>query len=153
MGEVGNLWLRGDNVMLGYHNAKEATDKILKDGWLNTGDLSSMDAKGNLFIRGRSKDIIIRNGINIYPQEVENILMSHPKVFKAAVIGRDEAIAGQVPIAFVAVKDKNKDMEVRLRSLCAKSLASYKIPRKIVCLDDLPMSATGKIDKKQLKAN
>jgi long-chain acyl-CoA synthetase len=151
VGEVGNLWIRGDNIMLGYYNAKEETDKILKNGWLNTGDLSSFDKDGKLSVRGRSKDVIIRNGINIYPQEIENVLMSHTMVFKAAVVGREEVISGQVPIAFVAIKGKQENMEARLRNLCKNNLAAYKIPRKFVCLDDLPMSVTGKIDKKKLE--
>lgn len=149
---VGTLWVRGDNIMMGYYKASEATEKVLQNGWLNTGDLASFDIYGNLAITGRSKDLIIHKGLNIYPQEVENILMSHPQVFKAAVVGREESVAGQVPIAFVAVKDKDRlsDIESRLRTLCASSLASYKIPRKFICVDDLPMSPTGKVDKKQL---
>ena len=138
--------------MMGYYKAPEATAAVLQDGWLNTGDLSSFDVYGNLAITGRSKDLIIHKGLNIYPQEVENVLMSHPQVFKAAVIGREESVAGQVPIAFVAVKDKDslRDIESKLRALCASSLALYKIPRKFICVDDLPMSSTGKVDKKQL---
>ena len=149
-GQTGNLWIRGDNIMLGYYNAQEETDKVLKDGWLNTGDLATFDKFGNFAINGRTKDVIIHKGFNIYPQEVENILMSHPLVFKAAVIGREESVSGQVPIAFVAVKQNERYLEAQLRTLCARSLASYKIPRKIICLEDLPMSPTGKVDKKKL---
>ncbi|MBU1008026.1 AMP-binding protein [Candidatus Dependentiae bacterium] len=150
-GEIGDLWVRGDNVMLGYYKAPEETAKVLKDGWLNTGDLASFDENGNLAIQGRSKDLIIHKGFNIYPQEVENVLMSHPAVFKAAVIGRNEAVVGQVPIAFIATRDDKDRIEQSLRALCSDNLASYKIPRKFICLDDLPMSPTGKIDKKQLQ--
>ena len=151
--KVGTLWIRGDNIMLGYYKSKDATDLILKDGWLNTGDLSTMDSMGNLIVQGRSKDLIIRNGINIYPQEVENVLMRHPEVFKVAVIGRDEAVSGQVPIAFVAVRSPEKGFEAKLRFLCASNLASYKIPRKFICMEDLPMNSTGKIDKKRLRGD
>jgi len=148
--EIGTLWIRGDNVMLGYYNASEATAKVLKDGWLNTGDLASIGKDGNLAIRGRSKDLIIHKGFNIYPQEVENVLMSHPAVFKAAVVGHDEAVSGQVPIAFVAARGELDHVEKTLRALCSNNLASYKIPRRFICLDDLPMSPTGKVDKKKL---
>jgi len=150
-GQIGTLWVRGDNVMLGYYKAPKDTAKVLKDGWLNTGDLASLDQNGNLAIQGRSKDLIIHKGFNIYPQEVENVLMSHPSVFKAAVIGRQESVVGQVPIAFVATRDDKELVESALRSLCANNLATYKIPRKFICVDDLPMSPTGKVDKKKLE--
>lgn len=149
-GDVGLLWINGANVMLGYYKADQATDDALKDGWLNTGDLASVDATGRLAIRGRVKDIIIHKGFNIYPAEVENVLLKYPSVIKAAVIGQDEPVSGQVPIAFVALRAPEDGLEDRLRELCAHNLATYKIPRKIICLDDLPMNATGKIDKKKL---
>lgn len=149
-GQIGTLWIRGDNVMLGYYKSPEATAKVLREDWLSTGDLASIDKEGNLAIRGRSKELIIHKGFNIYPQEVENILMSHPAVFKAAVIGKEESVVGQVPIAFVAARGDKDRVERSLRMLCRDNLATYKIPRKFVCLDDLPMSPTGKIDKKQL---
>lgn len=147
---IGALWIKGDNIMMGYYNAPDATAHVLQHGWLNTGDLGSLDLHGNLAIRGRTKDIIIHKGFNIYPAEIENVLMMHPAVFKAAVIGLEEEMAGQVPVAFVAVRNREPNMEQLLRKHCAHNLATYKVPRKIVCLDDLPMNATGKIDKKQL---
>jgi len=147
---TGNLWIKGDNVMMGYYHAPESTAAILQDGWLNTGDLASVDLHSNLAIRGRTKDIIIHKGFNIYPAEVENILMMHPAVFKAAVVGQDEDMGGQVPVAFVAIKQDAENVEEALRNLCIRNLAAYKVPRRIVCLNDLPMNATGKIDKKRL---
>lgn len=150
-GNTGNLWIKGKNVMLGYYEAHDATAKILKDGWLNTGDLSTIRQDGFLAISGRSKDLIIHKGFNIYPAEIENILLRHPAVIRAAVIGHDDPMTGQVPIAFVAVKSKLHDLEPSLRELCFHNLASYKIPRKFICLDDLPLNATGKVDKKQLR--
>jgi long-chain acyl-CoA synthetase len=153
VGQIGTLWVRGENVMLGYYKSPKETEKVLCKGWLNTGDVASLDSNGVLAIRGRSKDLIIHKGFNIYPQEVENVLMSHPSVFKAAVLGRKESVVGQVPIAFVATKDAKEGLEKDLRRLCANNLASYKIPRKIICLDDLPMGSTGKVDKKQLNVS
>lgn len=150
-GTIGTLWLKGDNIMMGYYNAPESTKSVLSDGWLNTGDRAFIDHDGTLAICGRTKDIIIHKGFNIYPAEVENVLLKHPAVFKAAVIGQDEAMSGQVPVAFVALKQRDTTIESNLQALCRDNLASYKIPRKFICLDDLPMNSTGKIDKKQLK--
>ena len=149
-GAIGTLWIRGDNVMLGYYKAPEMTAKVMQNGWLCTGDLASLDSNGILAIRGRSKDLIIHKGFNIYPQEIENILMKHPLVFKAAVLGQEDAMSGQIPVAFVAVRSQDSTTVESLRQLCSEHLAAYKIPRKIVCLEDLPMNATGKIDKKVL---
>ena len=149
-GKIGTLWLKGNNIMLGYYNAPEETKKVLQNGWLNTGDLATLDANGLLAICGRSKDLIIHKGFNIYPQEIENVLMKHPAVFKVAVLGKEEQSSGQIPVAFVALKNKDKSVEKNLRILCSNNLAAYKIPRTFICLEDLPMNATGKIDKKQL---
>lgn len=148
--QVGQLWIKGDNVMIGYYKTPEATEKVLKDGWLNTGDLAMFDEMGSLGIMGRSKELIIHKGFNIYPQEVENILLLHPAVYQAAVIGKDDAFSGQVPVAFVALKEMSKNIEQKLRDFCSNHLATYKIPRKFICVDDLPLNQTGKIDKKQL---
>lgn len=149
--EVGTLWVKGDNIMLGYYHSLEATAQVLVDGWLNTGDLASINEQGVLAIRGRIKDLIIHKGFNIYPQEVENILLKHPHVFKAAVIGKMEDSSGQIPVAYVAVRSTDiRLVEEGLRKLCNEHLAAYKVPRQIICLEDLPMNATGKVDKKQL---
>jgi long-chain acyl-CoA synthetase len=150
-GGIGNLWLKGKNIMVGYYNDENATSKVLCNGWLNTGDIASIQKNGMIAIRGRTKDLIINKGFNIYPQEIENVLMSHPTIFKAAVIGKDEETVGQVPIAFVAVKKMDNSLEGALRDLCRNNLAAYKIPKKFICLEDLPMNATGKVDKKQLR--
>jgi long-chain acyl-CoA synthetase len=148
---IGNLWIRGGNIMMGYYNSPDATAKVLVDGWLNTGDLGSLDEHGNLAISGRTKDIIIHKGFNIYPAEIENVLLRHPSVFKVAVIGQEESGSGQIPVAFVAIKSPESGIEVSLRNLCSNNLAAYKVPRKFVCVDDLPMNSTGKVDKKQLR--
>jgi long-chain acyl-CoA synthetase len=149
-GVVGNIWIKGDNIMLGYYKAPENTATILKNGWLNTGDLGMITENRTLAICGRTKDIIIHKGFNIYPAEIENILLRHPSVFKAAVVGKKDPDSGQIPVAFVAVKPGDPGLEATLRGLCVSNLATYKVPRKIICLDDLPMNATGKVDKKQL---
>jgi long-chain acyl-CoA synthetase len=148
---LGTLWIKGDNVMLGYYKAPHVTQQILVDGWLNTGDVASMDSRGKLSIHGRIKDVIIHKGFNIYPAEIENVLLMHPAVFKAAVIGTHDADAGQIAVAFVATKQADERLEKDLRDLCVRNLAAYKVPRVFVCRDDLPLNATGKVDKKQLR--
>jgi long-chain acyl-CoA synthetase len=151
-GTIGVLWVKGDNVMLGYYNAQESTDKILKNGWLNTGDLGYIDSHGRVVITGREKDLIIHKGFNIYPQEIENVILSYPNAIRAGVVGRiDED--GEVPVAFVQLRSHEEDCERHLRALCAQHLAAYKIPRQFFCdTKDLPATATGKIDKKVLRA-
>ena len=149
-GGIGTLWVQGRNIMIGYYNDPKATKSVLQNGWLNTGDLASFQQNGMLAINGRSKDLIINKGLNIYPQEIENVLMMHPTVFKAAVVGKNEEMSGQVPIAFVATKKLDSTLQASLRELCKNNLAGYKVPKKFVCLEDLPMNATGKVDKKQL---
>lgn len=151
-GTIGTLYLKGDNIMMGYFNAPQATEQVLSaDGWLNTGDLAYLTQDGMLAICGRNKDVIIHKGFNIYPAEVENILLRHPQIFKAAVIGKADDDFGQIPVAYVATKQMSQTLEKELKVLCNSNLASYKVPRTIVCLEDLPMSATGKVDKKRLK--
>jgi len=152
-GQIGNLWLKGDNIMLGYYKDLHTTRKILVDGWLDTGDRALIDKHGKLAIRGREKDVIIHKGFNIYPAEIENTLMSHPAIFKAAVIGKHDDASGQIPVAYVAARKLDPNLEKELLAYCSNHLAGYKIPRKIICLEDLPMNATGKTDKKQLTQN
>lgn len=151
-GAIGVLWVKGDNVMLGYYNAPEATTKILKDGWLNTGDLAYLDTQGRIVITGREKDLIIHKGFNIYPQEIENVILLHPNVIRAAVVGMHDG-DGEVPVAFVQVRTADEAMEKNLKKLCTQHLATYKVPRHFYCdTKDLPATATGKIDKKVLRA-
>ena len=152
-GSIGVLWVKGDNIMLGYYNAQEATDKVLKDGWFNTGDLAYFDTKGRIVISGREKDLIINKGFNIYPQEVENIMLLHPNVIRAAVIGVHDEEGGEVPIGFAQLRAHENNIERSLRTLCMQHLAAYKVPRQFYCdIKELPVTATGKIDKKVLRA-
>lgn len=153
-GTIGVLWLKGPNVMLGYYHEAAMTREVLVDGWLNTGDFAYQDREGNLVITGRLKDIIKHKGIIIYPPEIENVIMGHPNVLRVAVIGKDDEANGQVPIAFVQIKQDEADMSEALRQLCKKSLAAYKVPREFYCgVAELPLTATGKVDKKKLRAD
>lgn len=151
-GEVGTLWVKGDNIMLGYYKAPELTAKVLKDNWFNTGDLARIDKHGRLHIVGREKDLIIHKGFNIYPQEIENVLLSHPSVTQAAVIGVTNGGFEEFPVAFVAVKEKVDNLEKELRKLCKQHLATYKIPRTFIIKKSLPVTSLAKVDKKALKA-
>jgi len=150
-GAIGILWVKGDNIMLGYYNAPEATADVLKDGWLNTGDFAQFDSENRLVIAGRFKDLIIHKGFNIYPQEIENVLMSYPGIMKAAVVGLPDEDVGEVTIAYVVIKDAPITIEKDLKQHCIKNLANYKVPRSYKVLEDLPMTPLGKVDKKKLR--
>ncbi len=152
-GQVGEIWVKGDNVMLGYYNDPDMTADVLREGWLRTGDLAYVDKKGKLVISGRIKDLIIHKGLNIYPQEIENIILSHPNVVGVGVIGHKDIAVGEVPIAYVQIKKKEEHIEQALKKLCIKNLAPYKVPRTFICsTQSLPVTATGKVDKKVLRA-
>lgn len=149
-GHIGELWLTGDNIMLGYYNAPEITAQVLTNGWFKTGDLAYLTHDGTLMIAGRIKDLIIHKGFNIYPQEIENIIMTHPEVIRVGVIGHEDP-GGQIPVAYVQVKTAIPALGRILKELCIKNLAPYKVPREfIITTQDLPTTATGKVNKKLL---
>jgi len=151
-GQIGQLWVKGDNVMLGYYNAPEMTQAVLQDGWFATGDLVYLDAKDRIVITGRIKDLIINKGLNIYPQEIENVILLHPNVIRAAVVGKHENTVGEVPIAFVQLRTAEEGIEKKLERICKEHLAPYKIPKKFMCdTKELPLTATSKVDKKVLR--
>jgi long-chain acyl-CoA synthetase len=151
-GTIGQLWLKGPNIMLGYYNAPQATADVLIDGWLSTGDLAYADTKGRIVISGRYKDLIINKGLKIYPQEIENVLTTHPLVIRAAVIGVADEASGQVAVAYVQLKEEDPTIEQELKQLCERMLAAYKVPRSFICsTENLPTTATGKVDKKVLQ--
>ena len=152
-GEPGELWVRGPNVMKGYYREPELTaGAIDADGWLNTGDIARRDPDGALFIVGRTKDLIIRSGFNVYPIEVESALNSHPAVVQSAVVGRPLHDGNEEVVAFVELDPTApgtgpEDLKAYLEPL----LAAYKRPAHIVVMDAMPAAATGKILKGQLK--
>ncbi len=150
-GAIGTLWVKGGNIMLGYWNAPEATAAILQDGWLNTGDLAYLTHDGKIVLAGRERDLISNKGLKIYPQEVENILLSHPAVLQAGVVGAKENDE-EIPVAFIASKETDTQKLIsELKRLCARHLASYKIPRQFYVKKELPVTTTGKVDKKVLR--
>jgi acyl-CoA synthetase (AMP-forming)/AMP-acid ligase II len=151
-GIVGEIWVTGQNIMLGYYNEPEKTKEVVKNGWLDTGDLGYIDPKGRLVITGRLKDLIVSKGFNVYPQEIENVILMHPSVIRVGVIGEVDPMSGENAIAYVQVRHMEPDIEQKLKVLCTQNLAAYKIPRKFICVTyNLPTTATGKVDKKVLR--
>ena len=148
-GEEGELLIRGPHIMAGYWKNPEATAETIRDGWLHTGDVAVRDADGCYSILGRSKEMFISGGENVYPAEIESVLMAHPQVLEAAVVGVPHETWGEVGRAFLVV-DKDYD-EADLKAFLDERLARYKLPRSIVLLDALPLTAIGKLDKKLLE--
>lgn len=151
-GNIGIIWVKGDNIMLGYYKSPDATAQVLQDGWFNTGDLGYLDRKGRIVITGREKDLIINKGVNIYPQEIENIILLYPNAIRAGVVGVRDGDE-EVPVAFVQLRSMEEHCERNLKKLCMQHLATYKVPRQFYCdTKELPATATGKVDKKVLRA-
>jgi acyl-CoA synthetase (AMP-forming)/AMP-acid ligase II len=148
-GEAGELWVRGPQVMAGYHNRPEATEATLtEDGWLKTGDLAEIDADGYVFIRDRLKELIKVKGFQVAPAEVEEALLTSPMVKDAAVRGVPDDEAGEVPVAFVVPAEGAE--EGAIRAHLAEQLAHYKLPRRITFIEAIPKSASGKILRRML---
>ncbi|WP_252109774.1 MULTISPECIES: class I adenylate-forming enzyme family protein [unclassified Halomonas] len=149
--EVGELWVRGPNVMKGYFRQPEATRQSLTaDGWLNTGDIARVDRNDQLYIVGRSKELIIRSGFNIYPPDVEAVINEHPAITLCAVVGRQVAGNEEV-IAFVQCEQGVELDMAEFKAFIAERLAPYKRPSRIVTMEALPSTATGKILKGRLR--
>ncbi|NIH81739.1 long-chain-fatty-acid--CoA ligase [Amycolatopsis viridis] len=151
-GEVGEIAVRGPNVMRGYWNLPEATAEAIPDGWLRTGDLARQDEDGYYFIVDRKKDLIIRGGYNVYPREVEEVLYEHPDVAEAAVIGVPHPTHGQEVAAAVALKPGATTTADDLRDYVKERVAAYKYPRQVWLVPELPKGPTGKILKREIAA-
>ncbi|BCD68461.1 fatty acid--CoA ligase [Nitratiruptor sp. YY09-18] len=149
--EIGEIIVKGDNVMQGYWKRPEATAETIVNGWLKTGDLGYMDDEGFIYIVDRKKDLIISKGINIYPREIEEILVSHPLIKAAAVIGVKDERSGEVPVAYIELEDGASISESHIKKYLREHLANYKIPKSIYIVDELPKNATGKVLKRVLK--
>lgn len=148
----GEIIVRGPSVMRGYHNRPDETAAVLDaEGWFSTGDIGMLDADGFLYITGRKKDIIIVGGENVFPGEIEEVLMKHPQVTEAAVIGVPDTSRGETTLAFVMLKDAQSATELELRSFAREQLAGYKVPRRIRIVDDMPRGPTGKVQKRKLR--
>ncbi|MFH1623756.1 MAG: long-chain-fatty-acid--CoA ligase, partial [Pseudomonadota bacterium] len=150
-GEIGEIIVKGDNVMKGYWKLPEETAETIKNGWLHTGDMATVDEEGYIFIMDRKKDMIISGGENIYPREVEEVLYSHPSILEAAVIGVPDEDWGESVKAFVVLKEGEKASEQEIINFCKENLASYKKPKSVEFLDVLPRTAAGKVLKRELR--
>ena len=150
--ELGEVLIRGDFVMKGYWNNPEATAKTIRDGWLHTGDIGRKDADGFLFIMDRKKDMIISGGENIYPAEIEDLLLHHPKIQDAGVIGYPDDLWGEAVKAVVVVAPGETLTEEEVIEWTKGKIGKFKMPKSVVFTDALPRTPTGKILKKDLRA-
>jgi len=150
-GEVGEVCVRGDVVMIGYWRDKKATNEALRDGWLHTGDMGEIDEEGFLTLKDRSKDVIISGGSNIYPREVEEVILKHARVAEVSIIGRPNAEWGEDVIAFVVCKGDIKIIEGELDQLCIENIARFKRPKEYRFVDELPKNNYGKVLKTKLR--
>ena len=150
-GKIGEIIVKGDNIMKGYYKNPEATEQTVINGWLLTGDLGYIDDEGYIYIVDRKKDLIISKGINIYPREIEEELMKHPAIEMCAIVGKKDETHGEVPIAFIQLKEGETVTEIELRKFLKDKLANYKIPKYFYFLEELPKNATGKVLKRVLR--
>ena len=146
-GQKGEIRIAGPQVMRGYRNRPGETAQALRDGWLYTGDIGELDEEGYLFIRGRKKEMLIVSGYNVFPREVEEVLHRNPGVEEAAVVAKTDTYRGELPIAFIVVREECDADEEALKRYCTEYLAPYKIPAEFHFVDNLPKTAVGKVDK------
>ena len=151
-GTPGEVVIRGPNIMKGYYNRPEATEEAMRHGWFHTGDIGTLDADGYLTIVDRKKDMIIRGGFNVYPRELEEVMLTHPAISLVAVVGVPDERLGEEVKAFVVLKKDASLTDRELIDWCRDQMAAYKYPRSIEFRDALPISPTGKILKRELRA-
>ena len=150
-GEIGEILVRGDPVMSGYWRDPDASEKALRQGWLHTGDLGSLDHEGYITLKDRSKDLIISGGSNIYPREVEDVLLLHPGINEVAVVGRDHADWGEEVIAFIVLSSQEKILAKDIDDFCKLHIAAFKRPKGYIVVEVLPKNNYGKVLKTKLR--
>jgi long-chain acyl-CoA synthetase len=150
-GEEGEIIIKGPQIMKGYYNKPEETEKVLKDGWFFSGDIGKFDEDGYLSIVDRKKDMIIAGGYNIYPVELDNILFDHPKILEACTIGIPDAYRGETVKAFIVPKKDERLTKEEVIAYCKKNMAAYKVPKQFEFVEELPKSAVGKILRRELR--
>lgn len=150
-GETGEIWIRGGNVMLGYWQSPEATAAALADGWFRSGDMGHLDAEGYLYVDGRGKDMIISGGENIYPAEIENILIESPDIVEASVVGKPDPRWGEVVVAVVVPRPGRQVAGDQVLGMLEGRIARFKHPKEVVVVEALPKTALGKIRKEDVR--
>jgi len=151
-GEDGEICVRGPVLMTGYWKSPEATDQAVRDGWLHTGDVGHFDEDGYLYVVDRIKDLIIRGGFNVYPRDVEDVLLAHPHVVGAAAVGRPDPKLGEEVVAFVQLAPGADTTPDALIAYAREHLGAYKYPREVRVVDSLPLTSVMKLDRKSLRA-
>lgn len=146
-GEEGEVYLKGPNVFAGYWRREEATRDAFEDGWFRTGDLAVRSPDGYYTLCGRKSDLIISGGFNIYPREIEEFLMEQPEVAEAAVAAQPDRVRGEIPVAYIVLRDVAVNPLAEIEARCREKLASFKIPRRFQVVDKLPRNALGKVQK------
>lgn len=149
-GEEGEIYLKSPSIMLKYHNKPDATKEVMVDGWIKTGDMAQIDQDGYFWVKGRKKDMIISGGVNVYPKEIEDVLIQHPKVADVAVVGVPHAQWGETVMAVIVPKGAAPDKQ-ELQAFCKQHLADFKLPRIIRFDQSIPRNASGKILKHLIK--
>jgi long-chain acyl-CoA synthetase len=150
-GETGEIIIKGPQIMKGYYNKPDETQKVIKDEWFYSGDIGKFDEDGYLTIVDRKKDMIIAGGYNIYPVELDNVLFGHPKILEACTIGIPDPYRGETVKAFIVAKQGEQLTENEVMDYCKKNLAAYKIPKQIEFVNELPKSTVGKILRRELR--
>ena len=150
-GQLGEIMVRGEPVMPGYWRNPEASKKALAKGWLHTGDIGYMDHEGYITLKDRSKDLIISGGSNIYPREVEEVLLMHACVNEAAVVGHHHPDWGEVVIAFIVLNDQMKNLPAEMDEFCRRHIAAFKRPKGYIVRSNLPKNNNGKVLKTELR--
>jgi acyl-CoA synthetase (AMP-forming)/AMP-acid ligase II len=149
-GEPGEIWIRGDNVMSGYWDDPDATQKVFADGWYRSGDIGQFDERGYLSIVGREREMLISGGLNVYPAEVEAVLHRHRDISEAAVLGVPDNLWGEAVTAVIVQREGHTANEDDIVQHCRKFLADYKKPRRVIFVESLPKGNTGKVSKQAL---
>ncbi len=152
VGEDGEICVRGTGVMRGYWKAPQETAEVLRDGWLHTGDIGHLDSDGYLYVVDRKKDLILRGGFNVFPRDVEDVLVSHPDVAMAGVVGRPDPRLGEEVVAFVSLRPGASVTAEELIAHARSRLSATKAPREVHLLDIVPLTSVGKLDRKALRS-
>ena len=150
-GETGEICIKGPQVMQGYWNKPEETKNVLRNGWVYTGDIGREDEDGYFYILDRKKDMLIYKGYNVYPRDLEEVMARHPTVQQCAVVGRPDPEAGEIPVAFIVLKEGEEATAEELLDYCARNVAPYKKIRQVIFKKQLPASGAGKVLKKELR--